>query len=58
MKKLMSAALATGLCFTAAFRDREKTRGHCCRTLARKGFPKVPRNVPGFFHRPLRAPLQ
>src|ERR1041385_7401239 len=27
----------------------EKTRGHCCRTLARKRFPKLPRNVPGFF---------
>jgi hypothetical protein len=54
MKKLMSAALATGLCFTAASGTVKKTRGHCCRTLARKGFPKVPRNVPGFFHGPSR----
>src|ERR1051326_4600829 len=41
----------------ACLRVREKTRGHCCRTLARKEFPKLPRNVPGFFHRPLRARL-
>src|ERR1051326_8098555 len=37
----------------ARVRVRERTRGHCCRTLARKGFPKVPRNVPGFFHSPV-----
>src|SRR5690349_12824544 len=27
----------------------EKTRGHCCGMLARKGFPRLPRSVPGFF---------
>src|SRR5689334_15939644 len=30
--------------------DCEKTRGQCCRRLARKVFPKLPRKVPGFFH--------
>src|ERR1051325_5492774 len=27
-------------------RDCEKTRGHCCRTLTRKGFPKLPQSYP------------
>src|ERR1051326_7305091 len=32
----------------------EKKRGQCCGTLVRKVFPKLPRNVPGFFHRSSR----
>jgi len=32
-------------------------RGHSCRALQRKDFDTLPRNVPGFFHSPLRARL-
>src|ERR1043165_8578385 len=47
---LIYTTIATAIRPPAArVRGCEKTRGHCCCTLARKEFPKLPRNVPGFF---------